>query len=330
MLAPGRARRAYVAMNHLKELFGSSPPPLVIMVQEVTSEALAAILTHLWVRINFVLSNVVASQRYFTLIMVSRRVQPKTWFRVPFSSRMGRDALVVDILILPSGKNPEQTSRILRLCTTHLESLWEEEGKELRPLQLARISALMKAPPSPCTQIVAGLVGGDMNSISPLDAVSHEAENVKLRDVWEEISPPPIPQRKPFQKDLTFGRARGNTWGYQSQTARTRKRLDKFFYTGSTDTVPLHEAQDLAGKIGRVGIGVKTKVEVFESERKELRVVKGKFVEKCVTRHIDPERERITVFPEDFVRKEAENGVRKEVDMWVSDHFGITVGLRVR
>ena len=167
--------------------------------------------------------------------MVSRRVQPKTWFRVPFSSRMGRDALVVDILILPSGKTPEQTSKILRLCTTHLESLWEEEGKELRPLQLARISALMKAPPSPCTQIVAGLVGGDMNSISQLDAASHEAENVQLRDIWEETSPLPISQRRPFPEDLTFGRAKGNTWGYQSRAKRAYKRLDKFFYTGSAD-----------------------------------------------------------------------------------------------
>ena len=319
-MAPGRASRASAAMAHLKEVFGDPPLPLVIMLQEVDSQSLAAILTHSWIRDNFVLSNVEAPPRYFTLMMVSRQVQADTWFRMPLPSEMGRDALVVDIPILSSGKEPEQTNELLRLCTTHLESLPEVEGQEQRPLQLAQISALLKAPPTSRAQIVAGLVGGDMNPISPIDATSHEAENVKLRDVWEDTPPPPIPLRKPFQKDLTYGRARGNTSGYQSRAPRSRKRLDKFFYTGSADTVALPEAQDLAGKIGRLGIGVKTKVEVWEFELKGSRVVKGNIVEKFETRHVDPDSEWCKVF----------DGVRKEIDTWVSDHFGITVGFRVR
>ena len=320
-VTPGCTRRASAAMTHLKEIFGDSPPPLVIMLQEVTNQSLAAILTHSWVRNNFALSDVEAPERYFTLMMVSRQVQAKTWFRMPFPSRMGRDALVVDIPVLPSEQEPKQRNKILRLCTTHLESLPEVEGQERRPLQLAQASALIKAPPTPYAQIVAGLVGGDMNTISSIDATSHKAENVKLCDVWEDTPPPPIPLLKPFQKDLTYGRARGNTWGYQSPRAKSRKRLDKFFYTGSVDTVPLSEAQDLTGKIGRLGIGVKTKVDVYESEWKELRVVKGKFIEKRVTHRMDPEKERKGLH---------ENGFCKEVDTWVSDHFGITVGLRVR
>ncbi len=324
-MAPGQASRASAAMAHLKEVFGDPPPPLVIMLQEVTSQSLAAILTDSWIRNYFVLSNVEAPHKYFTLMMVSQQVQAGTWFRMPFPSRMGRDALVVDIPILSSGKESKRINKILRLCTTHLESLPEVEGEERRPLQLALISALLKAPPTPRAQIVAGLVGGDMNSISPIDAASHETENVKLRDVWEETPPPPIPLRKPFQKDLTSGRARGNTWGYQSRAARSRKRLDKFFYTGSGDTVPVPEAQDWSGKIGRLGIGVKTKVEVWESEWPELRLVKGKLVEKSVKWHLDPERE----WCKDF-RERKETGGRKEIDTWVSDHFGITVGFRVR
>lgn len=321
-MAPGRARRASSAMAHLKEIFGDPPPPLVIMLQEVHSQSLAAILAHSWIRQNFVLSNVDAPHNYFTLMMVSQHVQAGTWFRMPLPSRMGRDALVVDIPILSSGEGPKQFNQILRLCTTHLESLPEVEGEERRPLQLAQVSALMKAPPTSCTEIVAGLVGGDMNPISPIDAASHKAENVKLCDVWEETPPPPVPPLKPFQKDLSCGRARGNTWGYQSQGARSRKRLDKFFYTGSADTVGLTEAQDLTGKVGRLGIGVKTKVEVWESEQKELRIAKRGFVQKSVKRHIDPERE--------WCKDLLEVGVRKEIDTWVSDHFGITVGLRVR
>ena len=255
-------------------------------------------------------------------MMVSQQVQTETWFRMPFPSQMDRDALVVDIPVLPLGKEGEHPSKFLRLCTTHLESLPETEGPERRSLQLALISALLKAPSTARAQIVAGLVGGDMNPISPIDFASHEAEDVKLRDVWEETPAPPIPLRKPFQKDLTYGRARGNTWGYQSRAARNRKRLDKFFYTGSAETVPLPEAQDLTGKIGRLGMAVKTRVEVWESERVQLLIVKGKFVRKSVVRQVDldsPWRKSL-----DKTR------VRKEIDAWVSDHFGITVGFRVR
>ena len=321
-MAPGRASRASAAMAHLKEVFGDPPPPLVIMLQEVHSQSLEAILSHSWIRDNFVLSNVEAPGRYFTLMMVSQQVQAETWFRLPLPSQMDRDALVVDIPVLPPGKEPKHTSNFLRLCTTHLESLPEAEGKERRPLQLAQISALLKAPPTARAQIIAGLVGGDMNPISPIDAASHEGEDVKLRDVWEDIPAPPIPLLKPFQKDLTYGRARGNTWGYQSGGPRGRKRFDKFFYTGLAETVALPEAQDLTGRIGRLGIGVKTRVEMWESERKELQFVKGKDVWKSVVRHDDldsPLREK-------YFKK----GVRKEVDTWVSDHFGITVGFRVR
>lgn len=321
-MAPGRASRASAAMAYLKEVFGDPPPPLVIMLQEVHSQSLEAIVSHSWIRNNFVLSNIEPPPRYFTLMMVSQQVQAESWFRMPLPSRMGRDALVVDIPVLPPGTELKHTSSFLRLCTTHLESLPEAEGQERRPLQLAQISGLLKAPPTARAQIIAGLVGGDMNPISSIDAASHEAEDVKLRDVWEETPAPPIPLRKPFQKDLTYGRARGNTWGYQSRAPRARKRLDKFFFTGSAETVPLPEAQDLTGKVGRLGIAVKTRVEVWESERVENLLVKGKIVQKSVVRHVDLD----SPWRKDLLKI----GVRKEIDTWVSDHFGITVGFRVR
>lgn len=50
--------------------------------------------------------------------------------------------------------------------------------------------------------------------------------------------------------------------------------------------------------------------------------MKGEFVQKSVKRHIDPERE--------WCKDLLEVGVRREIDTWVSGHFGITVGLRVR
>ena len=294
-MAPDRRKRAFSAMTHLKDVFGDPPPPSVIMLQEVHSDSLAAILEHSWIKKNFATSNVDAPERYFTLIMVSQHLQAESWFRFSLPTEMWRDALVVDIPISPVEGEPEHSKRILRLCTTHLESLWEPEGHELRPRQLAQILAPLKAPSKHAVQIAGGLVGGDMNPISPLDMTCHKTSDIDLRDVWEDTPSLPGPCLKPFQKDLTYDRAEGNTWGYQSKGARSRKRMDKFLYTGSVDTEALSEAQDLSGKIGRLGIGPKTKVEVLA-----------------------------------FNSEIGYGCMRKTVDGWVSDHFGIVVGIRVR
>jgi len=304
-MALGRAERTSVAIDHLEETFGDPPSPLVIMLQEVHIESLKAILDHSWIKRNFVLSDATAPQRYFTLMMVSRDVRTENWIRVRLPSNMERDILAVDIPISYPSSEPGSSTKILRLCTTHLESLWETEGNELRPRQLALISALLKS-----TKVVGGLVGGDMNHISALDATSHKADGVDLRDVWEDTPPPVIPTLKPFQRDLTLGRARGNTWGYQSRrVGGSRKRLDKFFYTGSIDTIALAEVPDLAGKIARLGIGLKTKVEVWENS-------------------IGDRYDKKQAYDSHGLLKE--HGVLKEMDAWVSDHFGIAIGIKVR
>jgi hypothetical protein len=72
--------------------------------------------------------------------------------------------------------------KIIRLYTTHLESLPEPEGKELRLLQLAQISTLLKESSTPL-EIVGGLVGGDMNTISKLNCSCHKAAHIDLRDI---------------------------------------------------------------------------------------------------------------------------------------------------
>ena len=94
-------------------------------LQEVHSDSLAAILEYPWIKKNFAVSNVDAPERYFTLIMVSQHLQAESWLRFPLPTSMGRDALLVDLPISPIGGDSEHSKRILRLCTTHLESLWE-------------------------------------------------------------------------------------------------------------------------------------------------------------------------------------------------------------
>lgn len=59
--------------------------------------------------------------------------------------------------------------------------------------------------------------------------------------------------------------------------------MDKFLYTGSIETVAIHEVQDITGRLGRLGIGLKTEVEAWEYEYKGLKKLsrrRGKYVEE--------------------------------------------------
>lgn len=58
--------------------------------------------------------------------------------------------------------------------------------------------------------------------------------------------------------------------------------MDKFFYTGSIETVALNEAQDVSGRLGRLGIDLKTEVEAWERETTEGNSSKG--VSSCQVR----------------------------------------------
>lgn len=221
---------------------------------------------------------------------------------------MGRDVLAVDVLLAdgnpPSGgdgeggdgalnANEEGKKRsCIRIATTHLESLGEEPGFEVRPLQLALIARLLKERPSETeegegrsdVEIVGGLVGGDMNAISEVDFTSHKRADVELRDAWEEaIGAETVrggeesEDGSKEEEDANVGSAEGHTWGYQNRSKWPPRRLDKFFVTGGVQVVKLEETKgDCSGNIGRVGVGMKI-----------------------------------------------------ESGLWISDHFGIAVGIKV-
>lgn len=336
--------RVTAALEHLQELFGKSQDPIVMMFQEVCDTSLQAILQNPWVQQNFVLSDTRppesiytnipgdsfilrrldwAAAESFSLLMISRNLAIETCFRVPFKTLRGRDALVVDIPI-SSSTQPNESNECLRLCTTHLESFMR--GKTYRYNQLALISTLLKGVPIIKSRIVAGIVGGDINSIEQSEQDFHRAIDVDLKDAWEDVPAPPIPVRKPFQKGLSYGRARGNTWGYQPVKSRPRNRMDKFLYTGSLETVAPEEAQDVTGRLGRLGIGLKIKVDAWEGQIMKSSVVPGKIVKKPV----------MTFFTRRSAVKWQEKGllrekklVRKKGHLWVSDHFGIAIGIKV-
>jgi tyrosyl-DNA phosphodiesterase 2 len=339
--APDPARRAGAALGHLQEVFGTVPGRLIVMLQEVCSESLQTILSNPWVRQNFTLTDLDApksvyddisgdsfvmkvlhwgSAPYFSLMMVPKTLTVLDCFRVPLESSMGRDALFVDILVSAGGQM--QSAKSIRLCTTHLESLYG--GQRHRANQLATISEFPQKPRAAESDVVAGLVGGDLNSIEPWEHELPKADTVNLRDVWEDVPAPPVPVLKPFQKDTSYGRARGNTWGYQSKS-RNGKHLDKFLYTGQMETAVLEELTDVDGRLGRVGMGLKTEVEAWEGEERTTAIVRGRLVEK----------ERKVYYSRDSaIRLQERLGTRcnlrcVRIDAWVSDHFGIAVGIKV-
>lgn len=199
-------------------------------------------------------------------MMVSQDVLAENQFRVPFPSKMKRDALVVDILVSSLKGDTANPKKIIRLCTTYLELLLELEGKELRLLQLAQISVLLKESSTPALEIVGGLVRGDINTISKLDSSCYKAAYIDLQDIQEETNTLPIPKLKPFQKDLTYRRARGYIQGKQLRNSKGGKRLDKLFYTRSIDAVAVAKVEDYIGKVGQLGIGLKTNIRVQEKE----------------------------------------------------------------
>lgn len=81
------------------------------------------------------------------------------------------------------------------------------------------------------------------------------------------------------------------------------------------DAVPLLKVRDLAGKIGRLGRGVKAKVKTWEYDIEPIDLVKGNLVLTSRKSHCDTYRR---------------GGARKEIKVWVSDHVGIVTGIGVR
>jgi hypothetical protein len=116
--------------------------------------------------------------------------------------------------------------RIVRLCTTHLDPPREAGQEESRPRQLAQVAALLKATPTPSSEITAGLVRGTTN----LGATSHTAADVDLCDVLEDTAHPSTPALEIVKRLKELKR---NTWGYQARNECSARRLGKFFYTGT-------------------------------------------------------------------------------------------------
>ena len=344
---PYPAARVSAALEHLRMLLGNSPRHQVVMLQEIRAESLRAMLENPWVQNNFILSDVHPPEsihkdisgesfilrcteweamHYFTLMMVSRDLGIMDCYRVPFVTKTGRDALVVDVPVHDQDERID-SAKSIRLCTTHLESFYG--GKAWRPGQLTLLSSLLKGIPVTKSRPIAGLVGGDMNALDLQEHEFHRARDVDLKDVWEDLPAPSMAIPKPRWKDSSYGRAMGYTYGYQSYGKNNlgrRIRLDKFLYTGFIETMTPTNSQDVAGRLGRIGVGLRTKVKAWVCNNLGTSLVRGETVRK-------PGKK---VYSDEVVKRLQERGhvfkaplVWKNINAWVSDHFGIVVRVKV-
>lgn len=253
-MEPFQPERVAVALTYLEAFLKDKLEPTTILLQEIMGNSLDILLTSPWVKANFQISHTQPGQyqAYFTITLVSKNIGVLSVFRTPLvKTCMGRDGLFVDLLVSHSPTDRNMKS-VLRICNTHLESL--QSGNSVRPLQLGQIASLLQTPPSPDTEIVAGLVGGDMNAISPTDEDLHCRPEIDLQDVYETT--------KGSRESLSNindeqGGREGYTWGYQPTCQYPPGRLDKIMFTGTLRPAAVGGSPCVT----RLGIGLKAKIQ---------------------------------------------------------------------
>ncbi|QPC60668.1 hypothetical protein HYE67_002899 [Fusarium culmorum] len=269
------ALRASAAIAHLRSMFGKTPLNLVVMLQQINQEVLEVILKDKWAQQNFVLSDTeppyvdnkvdklggdkgdLKSSQYFTIMMISRNLPISNCFRLPLESEIKTDALVVDVP-LPVSENDDRSNQSLRLCTTCIES------NDLDFEQLSEVSYLLLGMCSGEQSLVGGLVGGYLG-----EKDFHRDVMKGCNDVWDDESSVVPPVSKSSQKDITSGKGKrkgkskskgkGSKGSPHSDKTRKGEQSDTFLYRGLIETVALKEAHDTTGRLGRFGIGMKTK-----------------------------------------------------------------------
>jgi tyrosyl-DNA phosphodiesterase 2 len=234
----------YLRDETFREYKTAELPFCIILLQEIEIGTFNALLAHPWVKEWFMVvpgkpaDGWPRGAWYGTATLVRKGSWLAGSTCVHFGeSQMGRNALVTDVMVRGPGAEPH-ARRKLRVVNTHLESL--PEGAASRVVQLGVITDLLGEAEA------GGIVGGDMNAISPSDATL-AAQN-GLLDAWEEDQE---------RRDRGWREGSGSededeggmTWGYQPRCKFPPGRLDKILYTES-------DAFEVKG-IRRLGIGLR-------------------------------------------------------------------------
>ena len=231
--------------------------PPVLLFQEVHHTCFPSLLEHPLICTTYAVTDISsatwsepdAAYGLITLIPLTLLPAVHRIFRTPFESSMARDALYVEIAV-----DSPSSGRILRLANTHLESL--REGDSLRPVQLASVARQFEG-------VHAGIVGGDMNPIGPLD--QGLPERLGLSDAWliqQAKNPQPLAGEAKANvskmgdngndSDIFVDPEGGDgyTWGTQPVSRFPKRRMDKILFTGGI----------AVDEIERIGIGLKASV----------------------------------------------------------------------
>lgn len=198
-------------ISALLEVIKTTGATNVIFLQEVSKDALAALLGEPWIQQKWYISDIDASafgtQKFISVTLVS-----KVWvategillgaiWRIPLPSRFGRDALCCDMLLNSSSEHiPGKSSVRIRLINVHLDSL--SINPSLRPVQLSICALYLRAAGH-------GIIAGDFNPVLQEDDDLVRAND--LTDAWMQLCP-----NDP-----------GHTWGVYGEHTFPPNRLDK-------------------------------------------------------------------------------------------------------
>ena len=233
-MAPNAEDRLHHALGHIqghleqsKEEGNAILAPSCILLQEVHGDAMPVILQNQWVREHFTIvptsTKYWPSPRYGNVTLISHTVPTVSAHTLVFAnSRMGRNAVIVDVHLAATGSD---TPMLLRIANVHLESL--PEGTSKRPEQLLSTAKLLRVD-----GVHAGVVAGDMNPIDSRDATL--PAEAGLTDAY----------RGAEDNETSF------TWGYQPRNIFPARRMDKILYTGDA-SLEVDAPQS-------IGVGLKT------------------------------------------------------------------------
>jgi tyrosyl-DNA phosphodiesterase 2 len=198
-------------MSALLQVIKTTGAADVVFLQEVSREALTALLEEPWIQQNWYTSDVDASafgkQKFISITLVS-----KLWvatdgillgaiWRISLPSRFGRDALCCDLLLNSSSKHTSGRSSLrIRLINVHLDSL--PINPSLRPYQLSIAASYLSVAGR-------GIIAGDFNPVLPED--DDLVRTNGLTDAWVHL----------------HSNDPGHTWGVYGEQSFPPNRLDK-------------------------------------------------------------------------------------------------------
>jgi tyrosyl-DNA phosphodiesterase 2 len=198
-------------MSALLETIKTTGAANVVFLQEVSREALTALLEEPWIQQNWYTSDLNAcafgTQNFISITLVSKNwvtahsIRLGAVWRTSLPSRFGRDALCCDLILNSSNKPTSGKSSLrIRLINVHLDSL--PINPSLRPYQLSIGASYLSAAGR-------GIIAGDFNPVLPED--DDLVDTNDLTDAWIHLHP----------------NEAGHTWGVYGDQSFSPTRLDK-------------------------------------------------------------------------------------------------------